>query len=85
MLEKVKIIIPCSSLVKEDELNEHKNILIVNIKKINYTDIFGLEKIIQLKKRFCSIKNISSVITIFSFKAIYQIKMEKHNQFFQRT
>ena len=52
----------------EEKLNEPENIFNINLKKIDYHEIIGLEEIFEFKKRFCSCKCISEKAEINSIK-----------------
>ena len=60
---------------EEDELNDPENLFKVNIKKIDYKDIIGLEETMELKKRFCSVKCVSSVAYVEKIKIIYLLEL----------
>ena len=56
----------------EEKLNDPENIYNIEIKKINYEEILGIEEVFDFKKRFCSIKCLSDkadikYITIYEF------------------
>ena len=62
---------------EEDELNDPKNLFRVNLKKIDYRDVIGLEETMELKKRFCSIKCVSSIAHVEKIKIIYLLQILK--------
>ena len=43
----------------EEKLNDPDNIYTIDIKKINYDEILGIEEVFDFKKRFCSCKCLS--------------------------
>ena len=56
----------------EEKLNDPENIYNIEIKKINYEEILGIEEVFDFKKRFCSCKCLSDkadikYITIYEF------------------
>lgn len=56
----------------EEKLNDPDNIYHINVKKINYEEILGIEEVFDFKKRFCSCKCLSDkadikYITIYEF------------------
>ena len=61
--------------LEEDELNNPENLFRIFIKKIDYKDIIGLEDSLELKKRFCSVKCVSSVSYVEKVKLIYFLKL----------
>ena len=52
----------------EDKLNDPNYIFNINLKKINYNEILGLEEVFEFKKRFCSCKCLSEKAEIRSIK-----------------
>ena len=62
---------------EEDELNDPKNLFRVNLKKIDYRDVIGLEETMELKKRFCSIKCVSYIGHVEKVKIIYLLQILK--------
>ena len=52
----------------EEKLNDPNYIFNINLKKINYNEILGLEEVFEFKKRFCSCKCISEKAEIRSIK-----------------
>ena len=62
---------------EEDELNEPNKLFRINLKKIDYIDIIGLEDSMDLKKRFCSVKCISSFGYVEKIKLINLLKIIK--------
>ena len=55
----------------EEKLNDPDNIYNIEIKKINYDDILGLEEIFEFKKRFCTCKCLSERADI-KYISIYE-------------
>jgi len=62
---------------EEDELNEPNKLFRINLKKIDYIDIIGLEDSMELKKRFCSVKCVSSFGYVEKIKLINLLKIIK--------
>ena len=62
---------------EEDELNEPNKLFRINLKKIDYIDIIGLEDSMDLKKRFCSVKCVSSFGYVEKIKLINLLKIIK--------
>ena len=59
----------------EEKLNSPDNIFRINLKKINYCDILGLEEIFEFKKRFCSCKCISKNAELKAIKITDLLKL----------
>ena len=59
----------------EEKLNSPDNIFKINLKKINYCDILGLEEVFEFKKRFCSCKCISKKAELKAIKITDLIKL----------
>ena len=56
----------------EEKLNEPDNIYNIEIKKINYNEILGIEEVFAFKKRFCSCKCLSEKAEI-KFLSMYDL------------
>ena len=56
----------------EEKLNEPDNIYNIEIKKINYKEILGIEEVFAFKKRFCSCKCLSEKAEI-KFLSMYDL------------
>ena len=63
--------------IEEDELNEPNKLFRINLKKIDYIDIIGLEDSMDLKKRFCSVKCTSTYGYVEKIKLINLLKIIK--------
>ena len=59
----------------EEKLNSPDNLFKINLKKINYCDILGLEEIFEFKKRFCSCICISKKAELKAIKINDLIKL----------
>ena len=59
----------------EEKLNSPENIFQLNLKKINYNEILGLEEVFEFKKRFCSCKCISEKAELKAIKIIDLLKL----------
>ena len=55
----------------EEKLNDPDNIYDIDIKKINYNEILGIEEIFEFKKRFCTCKCLSEKAEI-KYISIYE-------------
>ena len=56
----------------EEKLNEPDNVYNIEIKKINYNEILGIEEVFAFKKRFCSCKCLSEKAEI-KFLSMYDL------------
>ena len=59
----------------EEKLNSPDNIFKINLRKINYNDILGLEEVFEFKKRFYTCKCISEKAELRAIKIIDLIKL----------
>ena len=59
----------------EEKLNSPENIFQINLKKIDYNDILGLEEVFEFKKRFTSCKCISKKAELKAIKIIDLLKL----------
>ena len=59
----------------EEKLNSPENLFQLNLKKINYNDILGLEEVFEFKKRFCSCKCISEKAELKAIKITDLLKL----------
>ena len=62
----------------EEKLNDPDNIYDIDIKKINYNEILGIEEIFEFKKRFCTCKCLSEKAEI-KYISIYEFIKLKLN------
>ncbi len=59
----------------EEKLNSPDNIFQINLKKINYCEILGLEEVFEFKKRLCSCKCISKKAELKAIKLTDLLKL----------
>ena len=59
----------------EEKLNDPEHIFNINLKKINYNEILGLEEVFEFKKRFCSCKCLSEKGEIKSIRITDFLKL----------
>jgi len=59
----------------EEKLNSPENTFQINLKKINYSEILGLEEVFEFKKRFCSCKCISEKAELKAIKITELLKL----------
>ena len=59
----------------EEKLNDPEYIFDINLKKVNYNEIFGLEEIFEFKKRFCSCRCISEKAEVNSIRLTDFLKL----------
>ena len=72
---------------EEEQLSDDYNLFKVNLKRIDYKDIVGLEDSIEAKKRYCFVKCVSSraeieKVKLYDFIKLIQLSPEPNNKKF---
>ena len=62
----------------EEKLNDPEYILKIDLKKINYSEILGLEEVFEFKKRFCNCICLSDSAEVKSIKVTEFLKLIIH-------